>query len=182
MSTRTPLHDPGAMTDTDDESLRVLKKHFGYDGLRGEQARVVRNVLEGRDVMVTAPTGHGKSMCFQLPALVRYEQRRSRPKPDGCVAIVVSPLLSLLQNQVAGLRKRGIPCALLSSSETDVANRNILASLTGMGAPPFCFLYVTAERLDNVKFRAALKHLHRHGRVSLIAIDEAHCISQWYGT
>lgn len=158
-----------------DDILSVLKKKFGYDALRGIQGEAVRYLVSGEDVIVTAPTGFGKSLIFQLTALVKHEAAASR----GSVAIIVCPLVSLLHNQVAGLRKLGIPAALLSSSETVAANNKVINSLMGMANPPFSLLYITAERLVADSFQKVLNSLHKRRRLSLVAIDEAHCISQW---
>lgn len=165
------------MADVSDaEILAVLKRRFGYDSLRGIQKRAVRYLVSNQDVLVTAPTGFGKSMCFQLPALVKFEEGKREGR--GAVAIIVCPLIALLQNQVAGLRKHGIPCELISSSETQTANRKVIAKLLSPHPPSFSMLYITAERLTQPAFLDTLEAMHKRGRLSLVAIDEAHCISQ----
>lgn len=163
------------MGSSEDDILSVLKKKFGYDALRGIQGKAVRHLVSGDDIIVTAPTGFGKSLIFQLSALVKHEAPASR----GSVAIIVCPLVSLLHNQVAGLKKVGIRAALLSSSESATANNKVINSLLGQAPPSFSLLYITAERLVADSFQKVLNSLHRRRRLSLVAIDEAHCISQW---
>lgn len=170
------LHSPSmSCVGKDGEVLRVLEKYYGYKSLRDVQTSAVQELLAGNDILVTAPTGFGKSICFQLPALVRYEGNQA----CGSLAIIVCPLISLLHNQVEALKKRRVPCALLSSSESPAANRRVLDSLVhAKGRLPFALLYVTAERLVNDSFLSVLSNLHKSGRLALIAIDEAHCISE----
>lgn len=166
------------MTDPPDAPLcykRALADYFGHSSLRGNQHPVITSLLAGNDVLVTAPTGHGKSLCFQLPALVRHDANQ----PRGCLTLVVSPLLSLMQNQVSALRAKRISAALLSSAETESANRTVLAALSSAAPLPFALLYLTPERLVTDSFLSVISRLHRQGRLALVAIDEAHCISQW---
>ncbi|CDF32495.1 ATP-dependent DNA helicase RecQ [Chondrus crispus] len=150
----------------------TLKKYFGPLSLRPQQAPVISALLSGQDVLLTAPTGHGKSLCFQLPALVHHEV-------SGAVSLVVSPLLALMNNQVTALLARGVPTALLSSAETVAANRKVLTALDTRGAIPFAMLYITPERLVKGSFMSLLRRLHHRGKLGILAIDEAHCISQW---
>jgi ATP-dependent DNA helicase RecQ len=144
------------------QPLDILRSHWGYDAFRPLQAEIIGAVLEGRDVLALMPTGGGKSLCFQVPALCR---------PGIC--LVVSPLIALMKDQVENLRKRGIPAVALHSG---VPYRDIdrLLDNCAHGAPTK-FLYVSPERLQTPMFR------ERVGRmpINLLAVDEAHCISQW---
>ena len=139
----------------------ILAQRFGHGGFRPAQLRVVGPLLAGRDVLAVLPTGAGKSLCYQLPALM----------VDG-LTLVVSPLISLMQDQVAALRRRGIAAAYLNSLLTPDHRRVILdATLAGR----LRLLYCAPEQL-----RALVAGLRAAGRrVSLLAIDEAHCITEW---
>src|SRR5213596_918194 len=138
-----------------------LKKHFGYDAFRPLQEEIIRDALAGRDVFVLMPTGGGKSLCFQLPALVR----------DG-LTIVVSPLISLMKDQVDALQASGIPATYLNSTlDRDEAK----ARWRGLHRGEYRMLYVAPERLMLETFlERAL-----NWRIAQFAIDEAHCISEW---
>jgi len=142
-------------------ALALLKEVFGYPAFRGAQAEIIDHVVSGGDALVLMPTGGGKSLCFQIPALLR----------DGC-AVVVSPLIALMQDQVAALREAGVNAAVLNSSldarEAAQTERDFLAG-------QYDLLYVAPERLVTTRF---LDLLHRV-KPSLFAIDEAHCVSQW---
>ena len=140
---------------------RVLKRHFGYDGFRPGQEPVIANALAGRHSLVVMPTGGGKSLCYQLPALV-----------TGGLTLVVSPLIALMQDQVAALRANGIPAAFLNSSQ-DYAEAAAAERQARAGA--IRLLYVAPERAAMEGFRRFLETLD----LRLIAIDEAHCISEW---
>ncbi len=147
------------------EALRQLRAVFGYDSFRGAQAEIVDHVTAGGDALVLMPTGGGKSLCYQLPALLR----------EG-VAIVVSPLIALMQDQVDALLQAGVKAAFLNSSQdyatAAATERRLLAGELDL-------LYVAPERLLTERFLGQLEHLHGLGRVALFAIDEAHCVSQW---
>lgn len=153
----------------------VLATYFGHKSLRLQQKPVVVALLAGKDVLFTAPTGHGKSLCFQLPALVRHHAN----KPNGCLSIVVTPLIALMQNQVSALRAKGIPVAQISSAEKHSDNHLILSHLSSAAPLPFALLYITPERLVTDNFLSKLTTLYHQDRLALVAIDEAHCISQW---
>jgi ATP-dependent DNA helicase RecQ len=147
------------------EALEVLRKVFGYDSFRGSQAAIVSHVLAGGDALVLMPTGGGKSLCYQLPALLR----------PG-VAIVVSPLIALMQDQVDALLQLGVRAAFLNSSldsetATAVSRRARRGELD--------LLYVAPERLVTDSFLADLAHIEATHGLALFAIDEAHCVSQW---
>jgi ATP-dependent DNA helicase RecQ len=141
--------------------LGALKKHFGYDSFRPLQREIVTDALAGRDVFVLMPTGGGKSLCFQLPALVR----------DG-LTIVVSPLISLMKDQVDALQASGIPATYLNSTlDRDEAK----ARWRGLHRGEYRMLYVAPERLMLETFLERALNWN----IAQIAIDEAHCISEW---
>ena len=141
--------------------LPLLQHHFGYRELRPLQARVMAALEEGRDVLAVLPTGAGKSICFQIPALLR-----SAP------TIVVSPLISLMQDQVAAARARGLPAAALNSSLNPRAQEEVLERVRS-GADRL--LYTSPERLTRLAAELARCGI----RPALLAVDEAHCISEW---
>ncbi|NUS39033.1 MAG: DNA helicase RecQ, partial [Lysobacter sp.] len=144
-----------------DATLDTLRHVFGHDAFRGEQAAIVRHVAEGGDALVLMPTGGGKSLCYQLPALLR----------EG-TAIVVSPLIALMQDQVEALRQLGVHAAFLNSTlaarDADAVERQLLDGTLDL-------LYVAPERLLTPRFLSLLER----SRIALFAIDEAHCVSQW---
>lgn len=143
------------------QARQVLKQYFGYDSFRIGQEQVIQNVLEGRDTLCVMPTGGGKSVCYQIPSLCS----------DG-TTIVISPLISLMKDQVDILRSNGIPAAFINSSLTysqiDQTMDDVRNGLTKL-------LYIAPERLENESFCKELSQLN----VPFVAIDEAHCISQW---
>ncbi|HUF34930.1 MAG TPA: ATP-dependent DNA helicase RecQ [Gemmatimonadales bacterium] len=139
----------------------LLREHFGHPGFRPAQEPVLRSVLAGRDTLAVLPTGGGKSVCFQVPALAL-----------GGFTVVVSPLISLMQDQVAAALGRGIPAAALTSGVTAAERTRIWDDL-GRGA--LRLLYVSPERLDGLAPRLRETGL----RPRLFAVDEAHCISEW---
>ncbi|HVX05476.1 MAG TPA: DNA helicase RecQ [Rhodanobacteraceae bacterium] len=143
------------------QARSVLRDVFGYDAFRGHQQAVIEHLLHGGDALVLMPTGGGKSLCYQIPALLR----------EG-TAVVVSPLIALMQDQVEALHQLGVAAAFLNSSldasaQLDVERRFLRGELK--------LLYVAPERLLTARFLDLLEH----ARVSLFAIDEAHCVSQW---
>ncbi|KIO49720.1 DNA helicase RecQ [Nitrosospira sp. NpAV] len=142
-------------------ALAVLKDIFGYPAFRGRQAEVIAHIAGGRDCLVLMPTGGGKSLCYQIPALLR----------DG-VAVVVSPLIALMQNQVAALHEAGVRAAFLNSS---LSQAETAAVERGMLAGTYDLVYVAPERLLTPRFLGLLARTP----LSLFAIDEAHCVSQW---
>ena len=142
-------------------ALALLKDIFGYPAFRGPQAEVVAHVADGGDCLVLMPTGGGKSLCYQIPALLR----------DG-VAVVVSPLIALMQNQVAALHEAGVRAAFLNSS---LSQTETAAVERGMLAGTYDLVYVAPERLLTSRFLDLLARTP----LSLFAIDEAHCVSQW---
>ncbi|BDU15620.1 DNA helicase RecQ [Lysobacter auxotrophicus] len=144
-----------------DPALDLLRRVFGHPGFRGEQRQIVEHVTGGGDALVLMPTGGGKSLCYQLPALLR----------EGC-ALVVSPLIALMQDQVEALRQLGVRAAFLNSTldAADAADveRQLLSGELDL-------LYVAPERLLTNRFLSLLDR----ARIALFAIDEAHCVSQW---
>ena len=139
---------------------QILKKYFGYDSFRPNQEEIIRNVLQGRDVLVLMPTGGGKSLCYQIPALML----------EG-TTVVISPLLSLMKDQVDALVESRIYAAALNSNNTDEENLTIRQDCIRGKVK---ILYISPERL-----LAEIPFLSRYVRVALFAVDEAHCISQW---
>ncbi|MBR4877121.1 MAG: RecQ family ATP-dependent DNA helicase, partial [Rhodocyclaceae bacterium] len=146
-------------------ALRVLQEVFGYSAFRGAQQEIIETLCSGGDALVLMPTGGGKSLCYQVPALLR-----------AGTAIVVSPLIALMQDQVATLRELGVRAARIDSSLAADDARNVLAALSEQRLD---LLYVAPERLLTDSFLARLDRLHRAGAIALFAIDEAHCVSQW---
>src|SRR3954453_21763111 len=141
--------------------LRTLKQHFGYDSFRPLQAEIITDALAGRDVFALLPTGGGKSLCFQLPALLR----------DG-LTVAVSTLIALMKDQVDALTATGVPATFLNSSLDAEEAR---ARFRGLHRGEFRLLYAAPERLMLPGFVDNL----RGWNVTQIAIDEAHCISEW---
>src|SRR5262245_31634887 len=166
----TPVFPPGSFVlcavgaHTLYQARTVLAEHFGYQHFRAPQLRVLAPLLRGRHVLGVLPTGAGKSLCYQVPALL-----------DQGMTVVVSPLISLMQDQVAALRRRGIAAAYLNSTLSPADQRTILnLALTGKAR----LLYCAPERL------VSLSRLVRDAavQVPLLAVDEAHCIVEWGNT
>ncbi len=146
-------------------ALDLLHSVFGYSAFRGAQAEIVDHICQGGDALVLMPTGGGKSLCFQIPALLR----------PGC-GIVVSPLIALMQDQVDALLQAGVRAAFLNSSLDFNA---AMATEKRLLAGELDLLYVAPERLLTERFLALLDRLDAERRIALFAIDEAHCVSQW---
>lgn len=142
-----------------------LQEVFGYSSFRGEQQEIVEHIVAGGDALVLMPTGGGKSLCYQLPALLR----------EG-VGIVISPLIALMQDQVDALQQLGVKAAFLNSSLNSEQFSNVTAALL---RGELQVLYVAPERLLMPNFLALLEQVAEHIGISLFAIDEAHCVSQW---
>lgn len=141
--------------------LEALKTYFGHEKFRPMQAEIIDNVLARKDELVVMPTGGGKSVCYQIPALVS----------EG-LTVVISPLISLMQDQVEGLRQNGVPAAFLNSSLTDNQQAQVAKQIT---SGKLKLLYVSPERLLNPAMMAFLKKVP----IAFFAVDEAHCISMW---
>ena len=145
----------------------ALNKYFGYDDFRPLQSEIIASVLSGRDTLALMPTGGGKSICFQVPALVMGNEN-----PDKRLCLVITPLIALMRDQVANLQARGIHAeAVYTGMSFDKQRIALDNCLYG----PYHFLYCSPERLESEEFRKRLKDLP----IGLIAVDEAHCISQW---
>ncbi len=148
------------MQDIENEALAVLRKFYGYSSFYPMQYEVIEHVVTGHDAVVLMPTGGGKSLCYQLPALLM----------PGC-AIIVSPLLALMKDQVDALIANGIPAAAINSQQSEQQNRDIIDNVFRQNIK---LLYISPERL--------LAHMDEWSHdmlINMIAIDEAHCISQW---
>jgi ATP-dependent DNA helicase RecQ len=155
--------------ETLEACAEVLQAVFGYEAFRGPQAGIVTHLSEGGDALVLMPTGGGKSLCYQIPAIVRQRAGHG-------VSIVVSPLIALMHDQVGALLEAGVDAAFLNSSLTsDEAQQIERRLLKG----EITLLYAAPERLTTPRFLALLDSLHERGLLSLFAIDEAHCVSQW---
>lgn len=145
----------------------ALHTYFGYDDFRPLQAEIIESVLSGKDTLALMPTGGGKSICFQIPTLVIGQENQ-----DKRLCLVITPLIALMRDQVANLRARGIQAeAVYTGMSWDRQRMALDNCLYG----PYHFLYCSPERLESEEFRKRLKDLP----IGLIAVDEAHCISQW---
>ncbi len=147
----------------------VLREIFGYAQFRGPQLAVVDHVCAGGDALVLMPTGGGKSLCYQIPAIVRQREGRG-------ITVVVSPLIALMHDQVGALHEAGVDAAFLNSTlsgeeAAQIEKRLLRGEIT--------LLYVAPERVTTPRFLAQLDALYERGQLGLFAIDEAHCVSQW---
>ncbi|MFO6420517.1 DNA helicase RecQ [Hylemonella sp. W303a] len=153
----------------DTPTARILRDVFGYAAFRGPQQAIVEHVTAGGDALVLMPTGGGKSLCYQIPAIARQQAGMG-------VTIVVSPLIALMHDQVGALHEAGVEAAFLNSSlggeEAAQVEKQLLRG-------EFTLLYAAPERLTTPRFLALLDALRERGQLALFAIDEAHCVSQW---
>ena len=140
---------------------KVLKQYFGYKNFRNGQGEIIDNILEGRDIAAIMPTGAGKSLCYQIPAIMF----------DG-ITLVVSPLISLMKDQVEALKENGVPAAYINSSLTFEEIKGVLKNTYNGNCK---LLYVAPERMDTEWFCDFAGKID----ISMVAIDEAHCISRW---
>ena len=143
------------------DALTSLRQHFGFDDFREGQREVIGAILEGKDAVVVMPTGSGKSLCYQLPAMML-----------GGATLVVSPLIALMKDQVDALRARGLPATFINSS---IAWREQAARIDALRRHEYKLVYVAPERFRSERFLEALRSIN----ISLFAVDEAHCISTW---
>jgi ATP-dependent DNA helicase RecQ len=145
----------------DKKPLEILKAVFGYDSFRGQQLEIIQQLIKGQDALVLMPTGGGKSLCYQIPSLIR----------PG-VGIVISPLIALMQDQVSALLQLGVKAAFLNSTLSSEATREIERQLLNNELD---LLYIAPERLTATRTAALFSRI----QIALFAIDEAHCVSQW---
>ena len=145
----------------------ILKKYFGYESFRGPQLEIIESVLAGKHTMVLAPTGMGKSLCYQLPSICYSESEKSQ-----ALTLVISPLIALMQDQVESLKRRGIDACYVNSSLGKVER---LQRYEAIQNGEFSILYVTPERFRKPEFLESISARS----ITLLAVDEAHCISQW---
>ena len=143
------------------DKYSILKQYYGHTAFRAGQEALIDAILSGRDALCVMPTGGGKSLCYQIPALLL----------PG-ITLVISPLISLMKDQVAALKSAGVPAAYINSSLTPEQIRTVYAR-TRKGA--YKLIYVAPERLETSSFLSLMQEMD----VSFLAVDEAHCISQW---
>lgn len=143
------------------DKYKILTQHFGYKEFRDGQAELIDNIIKGRDVVGIMPTGAGKSMCYQVPALIM----------NG-ITIIISPLISLMKDQVQSLIENGIPAAYINSTLTMRQTSKAFENATN---GKYKLMYVAPERLGTKEFLSFAQHAH----ISMIAVDEAHCVSHW---
>ncbi|MCV2419309.1 DNA helicase RecQ [Paucibacter sp. DJ2R-2] len=148
---------------------QILQEVFGYSAFRGAQADIVGHVVAGGDALVLMPTGGGKSLCYQIPAIARHRSQQG-------VTVVVSPLIALMHDQVGALEEAGVHAAFLNSSLSGEQAAHVERE---MMSGRLVMLYAAPERITNPRFLAQLDSLQERGLLSLFAIDEAHCVSQW---
>jgi ATP-dependent DNA helicase RecQ len=147
----------------------ILQEIFGYSAFRGAQAPIVEHVTGGGDALVLMPTGGGKSLCYQIPAIARHRGGQG-------VSVVVSPLIALMHDQVGALEEAGVHAAFLNSTLSSEQAQHVERE---MMSGRLVMLYAAPERITNPRFLAQLESLNERGLLSLFAIDEAHCVSQW---
>jgi len=151
------------------DPLSILHEVFGYPAFRGDQAAIVEHVIGGGDALVLMPTGGGKSLCYQVPAIARHRAGRG-------VTVVVSPLIALMHDQVSALEELGVHASFLNST---LDSQDASAIERELRSGRLVLLYAAPERILTPRFLAMLDSLHERQLLSLFAIDEAHCVSQW---
>ena len=149
--------------------LSILSEVFGYESFRGPQRNIIEHVTSGHDALVLMPTGGGKSLCYQIPAIARQSAGQG-------ITIVVSPLIALMHDQVGALHEAGVNAAFLNSTLSPEETQTIEQRLR---RGEVTLLYAAPERINTPRFLAQLDDLYAQGLLSLFAIDEAHCVSQW---
>ena len=152
-----------------DSPLTVLQEVFGHEDFRSGQGEIIEHVAAGNSALILMPTGGGKSLCYQVPAIVRHRAGLG-------VTVVVSPLIALMQDQVNGLEKANVHAAFLNSSQTRAEARGVEEQLQ---ADDLSIIYAAPERVTQEGFLRQLDNLASAGKLSLFAIDEAHCVSHW---
>jgi len=162
--------DPAQRRSAKEQDLHgILQQVFGYSAFRGEQQDIIQTVTAGDDAMVLMPTGGGKSLCYQVPAIARHRAGLG-------VTLVISPLIALMHDQVGALEELGVHAAFLNSSMSGEQAQHVERE---MMSGRLVLLYAAPERVTNPRFMAMLTSLDERGLLSLVAIDEAHCVSQW---
>ena len=149
--------------------LDILGQVFGYSSFRGPQQAIVEHVVQGGDALVLMPTGGGKSLCYQIPAIARQNAGHG-------VTVVISPLIALMHDQVGALHEAGVSAAFLNSTQTAEESSQLEKQLL---RAELTLLYAAPERINTPRMKGLLGSLHERGLLSLFAIDEAHCVSQW---
>jgi ATP-dependent DNA helicase RecQ len=160
---------PSNALSTDPSPLSILSDVFGYSSFRGPQEDIVNHVVNGGDALVLMPTGGGKSLCYQIPAIARQQAGHG-------VTIVISPLIALMHDQVGALHEAGVSAAFLNSTQTQEESSALEKQLL---RNELTLLYAAPERINTPRMKGLLGSLHERGLLSLFAIDEAHCVSQW---
>jgi ATP-dependent DNA helicase RecQ len=158
-----------AILNPPSQILSVLSEVFGYESFRGPQQAIIEHVTSGHDALVLMPTGGGKSLCYQIPAIARQSAGQG-------ITIVVSPLIALMHDQVGALHEAGVSAAFLNSTLSPDETQSIEQRLR---RGEVTLLYAAPERINTPRFLAQLDALYAQGLLSLFAIDEAHCVSQW---
>jgi ATP-dependent DNA helicase RecQ len=156
-------------TSTSPSPLDILGQVFGYSDFRGPQQAIVDHVVGGGDALVLMPTGGGKSLCYQIPAIARQNAGHG-------VTVVISPLIALMHDQVGALHEAGVSAAFLNSTQTQEESSALEKQLL---RNELTLLYAAPERINTPRMKGLLGSLHERGLLSLFAIDEAHCVSQW---
>jgi RecQ family ATP-dependent DNA helicase len=155
-------------------AIETLYNTFGHKAFRNPQEQVILSVFEGKDTIVVLPTGRGKSLCYQLPAVVLSDANPARKK----VAIVVTPLISLMKDQIDALRAKNVVCAMISSAQSHTEVAEVWTRLRNDDFD-YKLLYVSPERVAMDEFQQLLLQMAQRNAISFVAVDEAHCISQW---
>jgi bloom syndrome protein len=164
----------GDQTETPyyEEIIRVLKSVFQLHSFRKNQLEAINATMAGKDVFVLMPTGGGKSLCYQVPAVCHSGKTKG-------LTIVVTPLISLMNDQVRALKERGIDAVHYNGEQSREGSRGVSERLTGSGRKP-ALLYVTPERLSKSAYmNSILKRMYAAGELARFVIDEAHCVSTW---